>query len=195
MILPIVGLGHESLRVPAKEIESDYPDLKILIENMFETMYNAQGVGLAAPQIGLPIRIFVVDGAPMDGLLGEDTESMIGFKRIFINPVMMEENGESWGFEEGCLSIPDIRETVFRKETITISYVDADFQPQKEILKGLKARIVQHEYDHLEGILFTDHISRMRKKLLKSRLQKIAKGQIQINYPMKFDDKRREQIR
>lgn len=195
MILPIYGIGQESLRLPAKEIAPDYPGLPELIDNMFETMYNAQGVGLAAPQIGLALRIFVVDGSPMEGLLENDPETMVGFKRVFINPKKVEETGIEWGFEEGCLSIPDIRETVYRKNDITIKYLDREFTEHVETLSGLKARIVQHEYDHLEGILFTDHISRMRKKLLKSRLNKISRGQINIPYPMKFKDKKREQIK
>lgn len=195
MILPIYGIGQESLRLPAKEIFPDYPGLPELIDNMFETMYNAQGVGLAAPQIGLALRIFVVDGTPMEGLLEDDPESMIDFKRVFINPIKIEETGDEWAFEEGCLSIPDIRETVYRKNSITLKYLDKNFNEHVETLLGLKARIVQHEYDHLEGILFTDHISRMRKKLLKSRLNKISKGQIPISYPMKFKDKKREQIK
>lgn len=182
MILPIVGYGAPVLREKAKAITKDYPELQELIANMFETMYNAQGVGLAAPQINLPIRLFVVDGEPMDG-----DEDMTGFKRVFINAEKVEEKGKSWGFEEGCLSIPDIRETVRRPDEITLRYFDENFEEQTETFSGLKARVVQHEYDHIEGVLFTDHLSNLRRSMLKQRLGKIQKGQIDVEYPMKFN--------
>lgn len=187
MILPITGFGHPVLRAETQEISQDYADLDTLIENMFETMYNANGVGLAAPQIGLPLRLFIVDGSPMDG---EDGEDMADFKRVFINPVIEAETGEEWGFEEGCLSIPDLREDVFRQETIRISYQDLGFQQVSETLSGLKARIVQHEYDHIEGILFTDHLSPLRRRVIKPRLHKIQKGLIRTPYPMKYSRKK-----
>ncbi|MDX2249265.1 MAG: peptide deformylase [Bacteroidia bacterium] len=183
MILPIVGYGHQVLRSKAVEIGADYPGLSELIENMFETMYNAQGVGLAAPQINLPIRLFVVDGTPMDD------EEMQGFKRVFINAKKLEENGKPWGFEEGCLSIPDIREMVRRRSDITLNYFDENFEEKTETFSGMKARVIQHEYDHTEGILFMDHISHLRRSILKPRLQKIIRGDIEVEYPMKFNRK------
>lgn len=183
MILPIVSYGHPSLRRENAEIGPDYPGLEELIANMYETMYEAQGVGLAAPQINIPIRLFVVDGSSMEDV---DGSSLEGFKQVFINPVMESESGQIWPFEEGCLSIPDIREEVRRRGDIVIRYQDAQFQTHTESFSGLRARIIQHEYDHIEGILFTDHISQLRRRMLKSRLGKISKGQIDLTYPMKF---------
>ncbi|MEZ4772798.1 MAG: peptide deformylase [Bacteroidia bacterium] len=183
MILPIVGYGHQVLRTKAAEIGPEYPDLPVLIENMFETMHNAQGVGLAAPQINLPIRVFVVDGAPMED------EEMQDFKRVFINPQKVEEVGKPWGFEEGCLSIPDIREVVRRRSDITLHYFDENFEEKTETFSGMKARVIQHEYDHLEGILFMDHISNLRRSMLKPKLQRIIRGDIDVEYPMKFNRK------
>lgn len=182
MILPIVGYGHPALREPTKEIGQDYQDLETLIENMFETMYNANGVGLAAPQVGLSIRLFVVDGTPME----EDEANLEGFKRVFINPRKVEEVGTPWNFEEGCLSIPEIRELVSRPDTISLSYMDEQFQEHTETFTGIAARIVQHEYDHIEGVLFTDHLSPLRRRMLKTRLQKISQGDVPMDYPMKF---------
>ncbi|MCL4131930.1 UNVERIFIED_CONTAM: hypothetical protein GTU68_060328 [Idotea baltica] len=140
---------------------------------MFETMYNAQGVGLAAPQINMALRLFI-------------DEPMKGFKRIFINPRKIEEVGEEWVFEEGCLSIPDIRENVRRKSDITLRYLDENFEEKTEFFTGLQARIIQHEYDHIEGVLFTDYISQLRKQMVKGRLNRISKGKIDATYPMKF---------
>ncbi|MEZ4826917.1 MAG: peptide deformylase [Bacteroidia bacterium] len=180
MILPIVGYGNQVLRTRAEEIGPDYPELAQLIENMFETMYNAQGVGLAAPQINLPIRLFVVDGSPMD------EEDMKNFKKVFINAQKIEEKGTPWGFEEGCLSIPDIREVVRRRSDITLHYFDENFEEKTETFSGMKARVIQHEYDHIEGILFMDHISNLRRSIMKPRLQKILRGDIEVEYPMKF---------
>lgn len=185
MILPIVGFGHESLRRENQELSKDYPELEQLIENMFETMYKANGVGLAAPQVNFNLRLFIVDGSPMDGIV--ETESGLdAFKRVYINPVIIEEKGKEWAFEEGCLSIPDIREDVFRKPVIKIRYRDVAFNEIEETLDGMKARIVQHEYDHIKGILFTDHISQLRRRILKPRLNKITKGSISSEYKMKF---------
>lgn len=183
MILPIIAYGHQGLREETKEIGPDYPELPQLIDNMFETMYNAQGVGLAAPQVNIPIRLFVVDGSPIEPKGGEDMEN---FKRVFINPSKVEENGGEWPFEEGCLSIPDIRETVYRPERITLRYQDAQFNEHVETFIGMQARIVQHEYDHLEATLFTDYLSGMRKRVLKTRLNKISKGNVAAPYPMKY---------
>ncbi|MCB0836000.1 MAG: peptide deformylase [Bacteroidetes bacterium] len=186
MILPIVGYGHPTLKKKAKPITPDYPELEELLENMFETMYNALGVGLAAPQVNLPIRIFVVDGSELEG----DGEDMTGFKKVFINPEKIEETGPEWTFEEGCLSIPDIRENVRRPGDIRLRYFDENFHEITEEFGGMKARIIQHEYDHLEGVLFTDHISQLRRSMLKGRLSKISKGDISVDYPMKFPHKK-----
>lgn len=177
------------MRKKAKDITSEYPKLGELMTNMWETMYNAHGVGLAAPQVGLPIRMFMVDTTPFaddEELSKEEREQLDGFKKVFINPKIEEENGKEWDFNEGCLSIPDIREDVKRKPEITISYLDEDFKPHTETFDGLLARVIQHEYDHIEGILFTDKLSSLRKRLLKSRLDKISKGKISVDYRMRF---------
>lgn len=189
MILPIVAYGDPILRKKAKEIPSEYAKVKELVANMFETMYHASGVGLAGPQVGLPLRIFVVDGsffADDEGLGEEEQEQLKSFKKVFINANIEEELGKEWPFNEGCLSIPDVREDVNRKPKIKISYVDENFAPHTEIFKGLAARIIQHEYDHIEGILFTDKLSSLKKRLLKSRLEKIAKGKVDVDYKMRF---------
>ncbi len=191
MILPIIAYGHPVLREVAKEIPRDFPDLDKLIENMYETMYNAKGVGLAAPQIGKSIRIFVVDGSPMEGSL-EGDESMEGWKQVFINPQMVDETGEEWGFDEGCLSIPDVIEEVFREEDILIRYQDAEFNTSEERFTGLKARIIQHEYDHLEGKLFTDYVKGIRRQLIKSKLGKISKGKYKTFYEMEYASKSKQ---
>lgn len=189
MILPIVAYGDPVLRKVALEIDKNYPKLKELIINMWETMYGANGVGLAAPQIGLPIRIFLVDTTPFadDEELSEDEQkSLNGFKKVFINAKMEEEIGTEWAFNEGCLSIPDVREDVKRKDTITITYQDENFKSRTETFDGLLARVIQHEYDHIEGILFTDKLSGLKKRLLKSRLANISKGKIDVDYRMRF---------
>lgn len=182
MKLPIIAYGDPVLRQKAKEIDKDYPQLDNLIENMFETMYAAYGVGIAAPQIGLPIRLFVIDGEPY----AEDDPVMDGFKKVFINPRIIEESGTPWNYNEGCLSIPDIREDISRKEQITIIYFDENWVEHEETYTGLAARVIQHEYDHIEGILFTDKLSPLKKALLKGRLDDISKGKIDIDYKMKF---------
>jgi peptide deformylase len=193
MILPIVAYGDAVLKKEAVEIEQDYPDLNKLIEDMYETMYHAQGVGLAAPQIGKSIRLFIVDGSPFaDDEDEEDFEpdpravGIENFKKVFINPIIEEEEGEEWGFHEGCLSIPKIREEVFRKEKIFISYYDENWEFHEESFDGYAARIIQHEYDHIDGILFTDHLSPLKRRLLTKRLQNISKGDINVDYKMKF---------
>ncbi|SHI46803.1 peptide deformylase [Arenibacter nanhaiticus] len=189
MILPIVAYGDPVLRKVAVDIDKEYPAFETLLENMWETMYNASGVGLAAPQIGLPIRLFLVDTTPFsddEDLTEEEQKALNGFKKVFINAYIEEETGEEWGFNEGCLSIPDIREDVFRKETITISYMDEEFNSHKETYSGLLARVIQHEYDHIEGILFTDKLSSLKKRLIKSRLANISKGKIRVDYRMRF---------
>ena len=191
MILPIIAYGHPVLRKVAEEIPEDYPDLDKLLADMYETMYNAKGVGLAAPQIGKPIRIFIVDGTPMEGTL-EDGESMEGWKKAFINPTIIEESGEEWGFDEGCLSIPDVIEEVYREDTVHIKYQDENFVEHEETYTGLKARIIQHEYDHLEGKLFTDYVRGIRKQLIKSKLGKISKGKYTTFYEMKYASKSKQ---
>ncbi|MGK4567604.1 peptide deformylase [Flavobacterium sp. 3HN19-14] len=189
MILPIVGYGAPVLREVCKEITPDYPNLKELVENMYDTMYNAYGVGLAAPQIGLPIRLFIMDGTPFsedDDLTDEERERLDGFKKVFINAKMLKEEGQEWSFNEGCLSIPHVREDVYRKEIITIEYYDLDFVKHTDVFDGKVARVIQHEYDHIEGILFTDHISTLKKQMIKKRLSKIMEGKINPDYKMKL---------
>ncbi|WBU89486.1 peptide deformylase [Cellulophaga omnivescoria] len=191
MILPITAYGDPVLRKKAKDINQDHPKLKELLENMWETMYNASGVGLAAPQIGLPLRIFLVDTTPFsddEDLSEEEQKALNGFKKVFINAKITEESGEEWAFNEGCLSIPDIREDVSRKENIKITYLDENFNEHTEEYSGLLARVIQHEYDHIEGILFTDKLSSLKKRLLKSKLGNISKGKIRVEYRMRFPE-------
>lgn len=191
MILPITAYGDPVLRKKAKEISADYPDLKELISNMWETMYGAYGVGLAAPQVGLPIRIFLVDTSPFaedEDLSDEERKELTGLKKVFINAKITEETGDEWAFNEGCLSIPDIREDVFRKPDITIEYFDEDFNRHTERFTGLAARVIQHEYDHIEGILFTDKLSSLKKRLIKGKLSNISKGKINVDYRMRFPE-------
>ena len=191
MILPIVAYGDAVLRKKAKDINKDYPKLNEVIENMFETMYNALGVGLAAPQVGLPIRLFVIDTTPFaddEDLTKEEQDQLNGFKKVFINAKILEESGKEWSFNEGCLSIPDIREDVTREETIKIEYFDENFEKHTEEFDGLIARVIQHEYDHIEGILFTDKLSSLKKRLLKGKLSNISKGKIKVDYRMRFPD-------
>lgn len=189
MILPIIAYGDPVLRKVGVDIDKDYPNLSELIENMKETMVNAQGVGLAAPQIGKAIRLFIIDTSPFakDEELEEDErEFLANFKKTFINAKIVKEEGDEWAFSEGCLSIPEIREEVFREEKITIEYVDENFEKHTETLVGLAARVVQHEYDHIEGILFTDKISSLKKRLIKKKLENISKGKVTPDYRMKF---------
>lgn len=194
MILPIVAYGSPVLKKKAEKISKDYPNLKDLIENMWETMYASHGVGLAAPQIGLSIRLFVIDASPFvdeEKMTQEEIDELSTFKKVFINPEIVTENGALWDFNEGCLSIPDVREDVSRREKIVLSYLDENFEAQRLELNGLAARVVQHEYDHIEGILFTDHLSSLKKRLLKNRLTAISKGAISVDYLMKFPKKPR----
>jgi len=189
MILPIVAYGSAVLKRKAEEITSAYPDLKQLIDNMWETMYAAHGVGLAAPQIGLSIRLFVIDAGPFvdeDEMEPEEVKTLKSFKKVFINPIIIDEQGPLWDFNEGCLSIPDVREDVSRKEQITLQYQDENFETHRITLRGLAARVVQHEYDHIEGVLFTDHISPLKRRLIKNRLASISKGAVSVEYKMKF---------
>ena len=186
MIRPIIAYGDPVLRKKAVEIDEDYPDLNLLLEDMFETMYNSQGVGLAAPQIGLSIRLFIIDASLFVDDDEEDLEGLKDFKRVIINPIIIEETGTEWKFEEGCLSIPGIREDVSRQPDIIVEYYNENFELIEEKLSGLAARVVQHEYDHIEGILFTDKINPLKKQLLKGKLSDITKGNIKVNYRMKF---------
>ena len=192
MILPIVAYGAPVLKKEALEISNEYPNLDQLIENMWETMYASNGVGLAAPQIGLSIRLFVIDAAPFseDEELDEAEVTLLKtFKKAFINPTIIEEDGPLWEFNEGCLSIPDVREDVQRQEQLTIEYQSEDFKTHTETFTGLAARVVQHEYDHIEGVLFTDHLSPLKRRLIKNKLTAISKGLITVDYPMKFPNK------
>ena len=189
MILPIVAYGDPVLRKVADDIDKDFPRFEELVANMWDTMYNANGVGLAAPQIGLAIRLFLVDTSPFgddEELTEEEQNALKGFRKVFINARVEEETGTEWAFNEGCLSIPDVREDVSRKDTITISYMDENFKSYKETYDGLLARVIQHEYDHIEGILFTDKLSSLKKRLLKGRLANISKGKIKVEYRMRF---------
>ena len=189
MILPIVAYGDPVLRKLGKDIDKDYPGLEELLANMEETMKNAQGVGLAAPQIGKDIRLFLIDASPFaenEELDAEEREFLKNFKRTFINARIVEEEGDEWAFNEGCLSIPNINEDVYRPETIRVRYLDEKFDPKEEVLDGLAARIFQHEYDHIEGVLFTDRLSSLKKRLLKKKLENISKGKVDVAYRMKF---------
>lgn len=189
MILPIIGYGDPVLRKKGVEIPKDYLNLKQIIADMFETMYNAYGVGLAAPQVGLAIRLFVIDTRPFsedEELSKEEQELLSTFKKTFINPVITKEEGEEWGFNEGCLSIPEVREDVYRHERITIEYYDEDFNKHTDVYDGLIARVIQHEYDHIEGILFTDRLSSLKKRLINKKLQNIMEGKTRPDYKMKF---------
>jgi peptide deformylase len=188
MILPIVAYGDPVLRKECEEIDASYPNLSTLIEDMYETMYASHGVGLAAPQIGLPIRLFVVDTTPF---AEDEKDPLFGFKRTFINAYIIEEEGDSWDFEEGCLSIPGIREKVSRDSDIMLEYQDENFEIHTERYDGLLARVIQHEHDHTDGILFVDHLSALRRNLLKKRLIQISLGMVQHDYKMRFPKKRR----
>lgn len=176
MIYPIVMYGDAVLRKRASDIEPG-TDLKQLIEDMYETMHAAHGIGLAAPQIGKSIRLFVVDGTTL-----EDEPTLIDFKMAFINPTVIDETGTEWPFEEGCLSIPNIREEVFRNEKVRIKYFNEKWEPQEEEYSGMKARIIQHEYDHIEGKLFIDYLSPLKKRMLKGKLTNISKGDVDTEY-------------
>ena len=195
MIYSIVAIGDPVLKTKAKNLAADLPatDLQQLIADMFETMYYAHGVGLAAPQIGKSVRLFVMDSGPMVEMDEEDLAELEAgetpeppVKRAFINPVMVSETGEEWGFEEGCLSIPGVRELVSRPADIVLRYEDENRQLREEAFSGMAARIIQHEYDHLEGILFTDKLSAFKKQLLKGKLARISKGDVKHDYRMKF---------
>ena len=194
MILPIVGYGDPVLRKVGEDLTKDYPNLNELIANMYDTMYNAMGIGLAAPQIGLSVRLFIVDTEPFsdsENLSDEEKVQLKSFKKTFINAKMIVEEGEEWSFNEGCLSIPDVREDVYRNEKITIEYLDENFVKKTESFDGIIARVIQHEYDHIEGILFTDKISTFKKQLIKKKLQNIMEGKARPDYRMKLVSKKR----
>ncbi len=195
MILPIVAYGDPVLKKKAGDITKDYPKLKELLDNMYETMDGALGVGLAAPQIGLPIRLFIVDASPFaedDVFTPEEQTELKNFKRTFINAKITNEEGDEWAFNEGCLSIPDVREDVFRQPVITIEYFDENFEKHVETFEGLIARVIQHEYDHIEGILFTDKLSTLKKRLIKGKLANISKGKISVDYRMRFPNQKKK---
>jgi peptide deformylase len=192
MILPIVAYGHPILRKVAHDIDEQYPDLKKLIEDMWETMYASNGVGLAAPQVNKDIRLFVVDSAQIFANMDEkDKEEENypddpGIKQVFINAHIVEELGDDWAYNEGCLSIPKIREDIFRAEEVTLEYQDENFQKHSKTFNGLTARVILHEYDHIDGKLFIDHISPLKRKLLKRKLDDIMKGNVKVDYRMSF---------
>lgn len=202
MILPIVAYGDPVLRDETEEIEADYPKLKELIADMYETMYHASGVGLAAPQVGRSIRLFVVDTVQMfeDDEDEEDEKPLkrkkkkrkgaaddeVGIIKTFINPIIIEETGKLWAYEEGCLSIPGVREEVMRPEKVTIEYHNEDFELITETYEGVTARVIQHEYDHIEGVLFTDKLKPLKKQLIRKKLERVSKGEVDVAYRMNF---------
>jgi len=188
MIRPIIAYGHPILRKPAPDISRDFPYLQQLISDMFETMYQAEGVGLAAPQVNVSARLFVIDASPY----GDEHPELKEFKKVFINAHMTEETGAEWIFNEGCLSVPDIREDISRKPMIRIDYYDQDWNFHEESYSGIPARIIQHEYDHIEGTIFVDRINPLRKLLLKKKLADITNGNIKPAYKMIFPVKKRK---
>lgn len=192
MILPIVAYGDSVLRKNTETIDKDYPDLKDLIKNMFETMHKANGVGLAAPQIGLAIRLFIVDTDQLESAEDEDEATFDkGIKQAFINATITEKNGIPYAYNEGCLSIPGIREDVVREPNIKITYYDAAFKKHETAFTGTNARVILHEYDHIEGKLFLDYLKPLKKRLLKKQLNNISKGSVDVDYKMKFPNKKR----
>jgi peptide deformylase len=190
MILPIVAYGAQVLRTKGKEIQADYPQLDKLIEDMWETMYESSGVGLAAPQVNKSIRLFVVDSTQIFNNLEDDEQGKYpdapGLKEVFINARILKLNGEPWPYNEGCLSIPKIREEIMRNEEVTVEYDDQQFNRQTKTFNGLTARVILHEYDHIEGKLFIDYLKPLKRKLLKGKLDDISKGKISVDYKMSF---------
>ncbi len=182
MILPIFAYGQPVLRKKAQAIHKDYADLDTLIDDMIETMYAAKGVGLAAPQIGKDIRLFVIDTIQ----LNKKDENFVGIKKVFINAEVLDESGEPWLYEEGCLSIPDIHVEIERNPDIRIKYVDTDWNEHIETYDGINARVIQHEYDHIEGVLFIDRMKPLKRRMINGKLERIKKGDIEINHPMRF---------
>jgi len=190
LILPIVAYGHPVLRKLADDITPDYPNLGKLIEDMWETMYASSGVGLAAPQVNKHIRLFVIDTVQIFNNMDEEEKAEYndgpGLKSVFINAHLVDMDGDEWPYNEGCLSIPKIREDIYRQESITLTYLDENFQTYTRTFTGLTARVIQHEYDHIEGKLFIDHISPLKRKLMKGRLNDISKGKVKVDYKMLF---------
>lgn len=186
MILPIYAYGQAVLKSRSEEIQPGYPGLDELIKNMWETMYNAKGVGLAAPQIGIPIRLFILDTEQLEKDHDEDFK---GIKRVFINAEKVEEKGEPWDYEEGCLSIPTLQGDVERKPKLHLRYMDESFNVKEESFDSINARVIQHEYDHIEGILFIEHLKPIKKRRIKRKLDEIKKGQVNANYPIRFAKK------
>lgn len=193
MILPIVAYGHPVLRKIAEDIDETYPGIEKLISDMWETMYASHGVGLAAPQINKPIRVFVLDSAQVFESQEDEEKDEFpdapGIKQVFINPHIIDLTGDEWSYEEGCLSIPKIREDVYRPESVTVEYLDENFKPHTKTFNGLTARILQHEYDHLEGKLFIDYLKPLKKTLIKRKLDDISKGKVKVDYKMTFPQK------
>jgi peptide deformylase len=191
MVLPIVAYGNPVLRKVGSNITPEYPHLKTLIDNMWETMYNSNGVGLAAPQINQAIRLFVIDSVQVIENLEDDEKDSYpgdeGYKGVFINAYIVEENGNDWSYNEGCLSIPKIREDIFRKETVTLNFLDEKFVEHTKTFVGVTARIILHEYDHIEGKLFIDYLKPLKKNLLKRKLNDISQGKIDVDYRMSFN--------
>ena len=192
MILPIYAYGHPILRKETADIDQNYPELTALIANMWETMYYTHGMGIAAPQVGLPIRLFVVDTLQLkEDEDGDNKPTSEYIKQVFINPEIIDEAGEEWAFEEGCLSIPGIRGKVTRPAQVRIEYYDENFVKHDKVFDGMTARVIQHEYDHLEGVLFTDHLTGLKKQLVGRKLQQISRGELRPRYKMVFaGDKR-----
>jgi peptide deformylase len=195
MILPIVAYGHPILRKVAHDIDENYPGLAKLIEDMWETMYASNGVGLAAPQVNKDIRLFVMDSAQIFANMDDEEREeerypdAPGIKQAFINAHIVEEIGDDWSYNEGCLSIPKIREDIFRAEELTIKYLDENFKEHTKTFSGVTARIILHEYDHIDGKLFIDHISPLKRKLLRRKLDDISKGNVSVDYKMLFPKK------
>jgi peptide deformylase len=196
MIIPIRAYGDPVLKREAEEIDKDYPELQKFIADMFETMYNANGVGLAAPQVGVSIRVFIIDTTPFterdedeEPMDKEEFDQLSGLKKVFINPIIVEEDGDKWPFSEGCLSIPGINEDVIRKRNLIVEYYDENFNLVEEAYTGKAARVIQHEYDHIDGILFTDRLNPLRKQILKKRLNEISRGITNARYKMKFPNR------
>jgi peptide deformylase len=193
LILPIVAYGHPVLRKVAHDITPEYPNLSKLIADMWETMYGSSGVGLAAPQVNKDIRLFLIDTEQMFNNMEEEEKGRYpdapGVKQVFINAHIAELDGEEWPYNEGCLSIPKIREDIVRHETVTLEYVDENFELHTKTFKGLTARVILHEYDHLEGKLFIDHVTPLKRKLMKGKLDDISKGKVNVDYKMLFPKK------
>lgn len=191
MVLPIIAYGNPVLRKVGKEISADYPGLKELVEDMWETMYNSNGVGLAAPQINRDIRLFVMDSIQIiEGMDEEERKEYPGdegFKSVFINARILQKDGDEWPYNEGCLSIPRIREDILRQEVVTIRFRDENFQEHTKTFSGITARVILHEYDHIEGKLFIDYLKPLKRKLLKRKLDDISKGKVSVDYKMSFE--------